>query len=1004
MQGLAAKSGRNGRSRRVAGVVLAALLPAAFAPSAPAMARTTSAPSSRAFAVWAPSPAAADGVARVRPGTAFSWVARAAGGVVPSSRAVRPLVKILKGPPSQTTKTVAEFHFEATAGKTFCQRDGRMYVRCMKSKRYYQLSEGRHDFKVRVRYRGHTAIAHRRWTVMVQAPVPGVSGAAAAAGPGTTPAPPPAPGQTPPAAPPPPPGPPPPPPVPPPPPPPVPPDTTPPDTRIESGPAAVEPTGAATFVFTSSETESTFECRLDGAAWATCSSPRSVSGLGNGSHTFEVRATDASANTDATPDTRTWTVSLAATGCDPSLPPPSTTDPGTVAVADGFEEGFSQWTKVVQEGDATARIQSAVVKRGRCALELNSHTAIWSSRSNLEKVLPARTREIWADGWFNTLQQGDDPLSNTPTFRFLSHGKRVLDVSRQNGDGKFFVRWPNPAGDWSFGNTNRTMALHRWYHVKVHVVADGNLSDVEVWLDDTKVYTNTAATLGVSDIEVVIAGAEHQKQQGVVAVDDVVVKTLQAPATAEVFGDGFESGNFARWTTTQTGGDGTVGVEAGAASDGSFGARLSASAGSVASIRKTLTAAERDLTTRADVKVLSEGTAGGRTPLLAVDDAGDRRLVTVFRYNQSGGAVGIDYGGATHATTGTLALNDFRALALRTITWGSGAGTVVLTLDGTEIYRSATASIGVSGVKSLLLGATTGGGGFSFAADGVSATKGTSGPTDDPRYKLLIADYLNKRLLITDFNGRIVWQMNNPAGNDIWSGGPLGVRWMPGNRILASFGSGEVGVIDVATKRWVWKTWGYGGQNFENPYDAELLPDGRLAVAMRFLNGGRVSIYDRTTGQEVWRHLVPEAHSVTYRSAEQSYNSTSPTILIGGFGAIKEVTYNPGAAQIVTWSMVSEFTHDVMVVENDRLLTTEGYYIQKIDRSGTRIWKRNTPDEDRRVAVNPNFGGGYVFTVADADRIEFRDIDGYPLRSFTRLSDDTVVDYPYGIKVIDYPG
>jgi hypothetical protein len=568
-----------------------------------------------------------------------------------------------------------------------------------------------------------------------------------------------------------------------------------------------------------------------------------------------------------------------------------------------------------------------------------------------------------------------------------------------------FVRWRNPAGGWSYGypTASKVLNLNRWYHVKVHVIADGDLSTVEVFIDGALVYRNTGVTLGVSNIDVVYLGAEHQNQVGVFATDDAVIKYSQSPVTNEVFSDGFESSNFADWTATGAGTGATATVVSGDASAGTYAARLTVPAGSFANVRKTLSAAQTDLTTTGDFKLLSEGAAGATTPLIGVNDAAGSRLVTVARQNQNADKLVLQYGGSTFATTGTLPIGTYKTLSLRTITFGTGAGTVALSVNGSEVYRSTTASIGSTGVKSFMLGNASAGGAFSFNADKVSATKGTSGPQNDPRYKILIADYLNKRLVITDFDGNVAWKFDNPCANNDYAGGPIGVRYMGNSQILITCGSGEVGVINMVTKTWVWMTKGYNGDAFLSPYDAEILPDGNLAVATRFNEKGRVTVYNRTTGAVVWKHLVPQAHSVNYRTAEQSYNSSLPTLLVGGFGDIKEVTYQPGSGPTVAWRVASEYTHDAIVVENDRVVTTEGYYIQKIDRAGTKLFKMSTPDENRRIAVNPNFGGGYVFTVGEGDRIEFRDVNGNLLRDFARLSDDTVLDYPYGIQVIDYP-
>ena len=52
---------------------------------------------------------------------------------------------------------------------------------------------------------------------------------------------------------------------------------------------------------------------LDNAAFAGCASPKSYSNLPDGSHAFEVRATDTAGNVEATPASRTLTVDTTAT-------------------------------------------------------------------------------------------------------------------------------------------------------------------------------------------------------------------------------------------------------------------------------------------------------------------------------------------------------------------------------------------------------------------------------------------------------------------------------------------------------------------------------------------------------------------------------------------------------------------------------------------------------------------------------------------------------------------
>src|SRR5262249_4220136 len=63
----------------------------------------------------------------------------------------------------------------------------------------------------------------------------------------------------------------------------------------------------AELVFSSDQPAATFECSLDAAPFAACSSPADYSGLALGAHDFQVRARNG-AYTDATPADYTWSI------------------------------------------------------------------------------------------------------------------------------------------------------------------------------------------------------------------------------------------------------------------------------------------------------------------------------------------------------------------------------------------------------------------------------------------------------------------------------------------------------------------------------------------------------------------------------------------------------------------------------------------------------------------------------------------------------------------------
>lgn len=81
-----------------------------------------------------------------------------------------------------------------------------------------------------------------------------------------------------------------------------------PQSTITGGPSGTTNQRNAVFSFSSDDPPATFDCSLDGADFALCTSPVTYSGLGDGQHTFSVRAHDATGHRDLTPASQQWTV------------------------------------------------------------------------------------------------------------------------------------------------------------------------------------------------------------------------------------------------------------------------------------------------------------------------------------------------------------------------------------------------------------------------------------------------------------------------------------------------------------------------------------------------------------------------------------------------------------------------------------------------------------------------------------------------------------------------
>ena len=221
-----------------------------------------------------------------------------------------PNTSITDGPSGTVNSTSAAFVYNSTeSGSTFeCSLDGADFGACPTS--YTGLSQAFHTFRVRaIDAAGNTDQTpdSRTWAIDINAP----------------------------------------------------------ETAITDGPRSPGNVNRPTFSFMSSESGSSFQCRVDTGAFATCTSPHTTGELADGTHTFEVVATDGAGNPDATPASQTVRIDTA----DP--PPPVVTSPLNNALLMTGTVAFNG----TAEPESTVRIREAGVSQGSA---LASGTGNWT--------------------------------------------------------------------------------------------------------------------------------------------------------------------------------------------------------------------------------------------------------------------------------------------------------------------------------------------------------------------------------------------------------------------------------------------------------------------------------------------------------------------------------------------------------------------------------------------------------------------------------------------------
>ena len=165
-------------------------------------------------------------------------------------------------------------------------------------------------------------------------------------------------------------------------------DRTPPDTTLVTNPGSPSNAAHPVFSFSASESTQGYECRLDGGAWASCSSPDTLSSTpADGTHTFEVRAIDLAGNTDASPASWTWLE-------DTTAPTASLDDPASGNAAHSVRGSVSLSATVADPGAHASGIASTTYEYSSDGTSWVATPSTWDTTGVADGVYDLRVTAL----------------------------------------------------------------------------------------------------------------------------------------------------------------------------------------------------------------------------------------------------------------------------------------------------------------------------------------------------------------------------------------------------------------------------------------------------------------------------------------------------------------------------------------------------------------------------------------------------------------------------------